>query len=116
MGNAADILGIRQHNIDRRLALQYHIADHRFKRRIFRKDDTDTFLSVHQAVVLITALIDQLFARLCLRMGKDLFHRPGFRQSTLIDDRHMGTDLLYHRHLMGDDDYRDPESLVDIFQ
>ena len=71
---------------------------------------------MHQAVVLAAALVNQLPGRLRLRVGKYLLHSACLRQRPLVDNGHMGTDLLHHRHLMGDDNHRNAEPLIDILQ
>ena len=49
---------------------------------------------------------DELFRSHGLRIREDVLNVTYFCETAVIDDRNAVADLLYHRHLMRDDDYR----------
>ena len=58
--------------------------------------------------------VDQLASSLRLGVGENLLHRAGFHHLAVVQNGHMGADLLHHRHLVCNDNDGDTQTLVDV--
>ena len=50
------------------------------------------------------------------RRDKDIMRRPMFHDAPAVDHRHMARDIAHHGHFMGDQQNRQPQIAVDVFQ
>ena len=121
------ILRVRLENIDGRSHSQHHIGNDRFKGGLCSENDADPAVLVKKVhcgrrvflcspLIGILALDDQLPGGAGLRMREDFLHQPVFHKASLLDDRHIVADLPHDRHLVRDNDDRDPRLGVDTPQ